>query len=163
AGHELNLHVAADGFLRNMVRTIGGTLLWVGKGKLTPDDVRDVLQSRDRERAGHNGGPQGPYSVEGRHTPREPPASEAYVARVPPNVYSGMAATHLQDGRPVMVDVSGKQPTRRTAVAESVLRLTPATAARLQEGGEKGDALFTAELAGVMGAKRASELIPLCH
>jgi len=74
-----------------------------------------------------------------------------------------MAATHLQDGRPVMVDVSGKQPTRRTAVAESVLRLTPATAARLQEGGEKGDALFTAELAGVMGAKRASELIPLCH
>lgn len=74
-----------------------------------------------------------------------------------------MAATHLQDGRPVMVDVSRKQPTRRTAVAESVLRLTPATAARLQEGGEKGDALFTAELAGVMGAKRASELIPLCH
>lgn len=74
-----------------------------------------------------------------------------------------MAATHLQDGRPVMVDVSGKQPTRRTAVAESVLRLTPATAALLREGGEKGDALFTAELAGVMGAKRASELIPLCH
>jgi len=82
AGHELHLHVAADGFLRNMVRTIVGTLLWVGKGKLTPDDVRDVLQSRDRERAGHNVGPQGLYFVEAGYAPWDPAASEAYVARV---------------------------------------------------------------------------------
>lgn len=80
AGAELHLHVAADGFLRNMVRTIVGTLLWVGKGKYGPDDVRDVLESRDRRRAGHNVGPQGLYFVEAGYGPWDPEASEARVA-----------------------------------------------------------------------------------
>jgi len=80
AGRELHLHIAADGFLRNMVRTIVGTLLWVGKGKLSPDDVRDVLESRDRKRAGHNVGPQGLYFVEAGYRPWDAAASEAHVA-----------------------------------------------------------------------------------
>jgi len=77
---ELRLHVAADGFLRNMVRTIVGTLLWVGKGKLAPDDVADVLASRDRKRAGHNVGPQGLYFVEAGYEPWDERASEQRVA-----------------------------------------------------------------------------------
>lgn len=76
---ELRLHVAADGFLRNMVRTIVGTLLWVGKGKLKPDDVADVLASRDRKRAGHNVGPQGLYFVEAGYEPWNQQASERRV------------------------------------------------------------------------------------
>ncbi len=82
AGQELHLHVAADGFLRNMVRTIVGTLLWVGKGKLAPRDVADVLDSRDRRRAGQNVGPQGLYFVEAGYGPWDPAASEARAARL---------------------------------------------------------------------------------
>ena len=61
-----------------------------------------------------------------------------------------------------MVDVGGKPPSRRRAVASSLVRMAPATAARLREL-PKGDALATAQLAGIMAAKRTSELIPLCH
>ena len=63
-GAELRLHVAGDGFLRNMVRTMVGTLLWVGKGKLSPEDVSRVLAAKDRRMAGPNVGPQGLYFVE---------------------------------------------------------------------------------------------------
>jgi tRNA pseudouridine38-40 synthase len=79
-GAELRLHVAGDGFLRNMVRTIVGTLLWVGKGKLRPDDVADVLAARDRARAGPNVGPQGLYFVEAGYQPWDPEASERNAA-----------------------------------------------------------------------------------
>jgi len=65
-------------------------------------------------------------------------------------------------GRVRMVDVGGKPESRRRAVASARLRMAPETAARLREL-PKGDALATAELAGVMAAKRTSELIPLCH
>lgn len=61
---ELRLHVAADGFLRNMVRAMVGTLLWVGKGRLSPDDMHGILESRDRTCAGNNVPPQGLYFVE---------------------------------------------------------------------------------------------------
>jgi cyclic pyranopterin phosphate synthase len=61
-----------------------------------------------------------------------------------------------------MVDVGGKPSTRRRAVAQAVLRMAPETARRLREL-PKGDALATAQLAGIMAAKRTSELIPLCH
>ena len=61
-----------------------------------------------------------------------------------------------------MVDVGGKPPLRRLAVASAELRMAPATARRLREL-PKGDALATAQLAGIMAAKRTSELIPLCH
>jgi cyclic pyranopterin phosphate synthase len=61
-----------------------------------------------------------------------------------------------------MVDVGGKPVSRRRAVARASVRMAPATAARLREL-PKGDALVTAQLAGVMAAKRTSDLIPLCH
>ncbi|HZX00135.1 MAG TPA: tRNA pseudouridine(38-40) synthase TruA [Trueperaceae bacterium] len=76
---ELRLHVAADGFLRNMVRTVVGTLLWVGKGRLSADDVMGVLASRDRTRAGHNVAPQGLYFVEAGYRPWDEAASERYA------------------------------------------------------------------------------------
>lgn len=61
-----------------------------------------------------------------------------------------------------MVDVGGKPHSRRRAVARAELRMAPETARRLREL-PKGDALATAQLAGIMAAKRTSELIPLCH
>jgi cyclic pyranopterin monophosphate synthase len=61
-----------------------------------------------------------------------------------------------------MVDVGGKPLSRRRAVARGVVRMTPETARRLREL-PKGDALATAQVAGIMAAKRTSELIPLCH
>ncbi|MBX3139533.1 MAG: tRNA pseudouridine(38-40) synthase TruA [Trueperaceae bacterium] len=76
---EVRLHIAADGFLRNMVRTIVGTLLWVGKGKLAPSDMPALLAARDRRRAGHNVGPQGLYFAEAGYAPWDPVASERAV------------------------------------------------------------------------------------
>ena len=61
-----------------------------------------------------------------------------------------------------MVDVGGKPAIRRRAVAVAEVRMAPETARRLREL-PKGDALTTAQLAGIMAAKRTSELIPLCH
>jgi cyclic pyranopterin phosphate synthase len=61
-----------------------------------------------------------------------------------------------------MVDVGGKPFSRRRAVARATVRMAAATAERLREL-PKGDALVTAQLAGIMAAKRTSELIPLCH
>ena len=73
--------------------------------------------------------------------------------------------THLdRSGRPRMVDVSAKAPTARRAVAEAFVTLSAETLSLVIDGGnEKGDVLGVAELAGVMGGKRTSELIPLCH
>jgi len=63
-----------------------------------------------------------------------------------------------------MVDVSAKPSTARRAVAEAFVALAPETLSLVIDGrAEKGDVLGVAELAGVMGGKRASELIPLCH
>jgi cyclic pyranopterin monophosphate synthase len=61
-----------------------------------------------------------------------------------------------------MVDVGGKPLSRRRAVAAATVRMAPETARRLREL-PKGDALATAQLAGIQAAKRTSELIPLCH
>jgi cyclic pyranopterin monophosphate synthase len=61
-----------------------------------------------------------------------------------------------------MVDVGGKPQQRRRAVARALVELQPETVARLGDL-PKGDALTTAQLAGIMAAKRTSELIPLCH
>jgi cyclic pyranopterin phosphate synthase len=61
-----------------------------------------------------------------------------------------------------MVDVGDKPSQRRRAVARAVVRLSPGTAERLREL-PKGDALTTAQIAGIMAAKRTSDLIPLCH
>jgi cyclic pyranopterin monophosphate synthase len=73
--------------------------------------------------------------------------------------------THVdRAGRPRMVDVSGKPVTTRRAVAEATVRMSAETMSLVIDGGgKKGDVLGVAELAGVMGGKRTSELIPLCH
>ena len=73
--------------------------------------------------------------------------------------------THIDaEGRARMVDVSAKPDTVREAVAEGRVRMAPATLAlALGGGGRKGDVRAVAEIAGVMAAKRTSELIPLCH
>ncbi len=71
--------------------------------------------------------------------------------------------SHVDESGAVrMVDVGHKPPLRRRAVARATVEMAPATAARLRDL-PKGDALTTAQLAGIMAAKRTSELIPLCH
>ena len=73
--------------------------------------------------------------------------------------------THLDaEGRARMVDVSGKPSTPREAVARGLVRMAPETLALALSGqAKKGDVITTAELAGVMAAKKTSDLIPLCH
>jgi len=66
------------------------------------------------------------------------------------------------EGRLQMVDVGAKEVSRRRAVARATLTVKPETATRLREL-PKGDAVATAQIAGIMAAKRTSELIPLCH
>ena len=75
-----------------------------------------------------------------------------------------MTLTHFDAaGQAHMVDVSGKPPTAREAVAEARVVMSPETLALAQGGAAKGDVLGVARLAGIMGAKRTAELIPLCH
>jgi len=71
--------------------------------------------------------------------------------------------SHVDDSGDVrMVDVGAKPLSRRRAVAHARVTMAPATAEKLQSL-PKGDALVTAQLAGIMAAKRTAELIPLCH
>ena len=71
--------------------------------------------------------------------------------------------SHVKESGDVqMVDVGGKPLSRRRAVARATVRMKPETAARLRSL-PKGDALATAQVAGIMAAKRTAELIPLCH
>ncbi|SEN64327.1 cyclic pyranopterin phosphate synthase [Palleronia pelagia] len=76
-----------------------------------------------------------------------------------------MALTHFDgDGNAHMVDVSDKPATAREARATGWVRMTPETLDMITDGrAKKGDALGVARLAGIMGAKRTSDLIPLCH
>jgi cyclic pyranopterin phosphate synthase len=73
--------------------------------------------------------------------------------------------THIDsDGRVRMVDVTGKAATHREAVARGTVRMKSETLAMIRSGtGAKGNVLETARIAGVMAAKRTSELIPMCH
>lgn len=73
--------------------------------------------------------------------------------------------THLDDsGHAHMVDVTAKPVTERTATASGRVRLGAEAVAALRDGNvPKGDALATARIAGIMGAKRTPDLIPLCH
>ncbi|MCY4366951.1 MAG: cyclic pyranopterin monophosphate synthase MoaC [Chloroflexi bacterium] len=75
------------------------------------------------------------------------------------------ALTHLDDqGRAKMVDVGWKPVTDREAIARGSVRMLPETLRLIIEGQvKKGDVFTIAQLAGIMGAKRTSELIPLCH
>lgn len=73
--------------------------------------------------------------------------------------------THFDDaGRARMVDVGGKDETERSATARGAVSCSAATIALIRSGGvKKGDVLSVARLAGIMGAKRTPDLIPLCH
>jgi cyclic pyranopterin phosphate synthase len=73
--------------------------------------------------------------------------------------------THFDDqGNARMVDVGGKEVTERVATAQGSVLMQPATIALIRQGGiKKGDVLSVARLAGIMGAKRTPDLIPLCH
>ena len=73
--------------------------------------------------------------------------------------------THFDGkGNAHMVDVSGKEPSERTATAKGSVLMQAATLAKINAGGvKKGDVLSVARLAGIMGAKRTPDLVPLCH
>ena len=73
--------------------------------------------------------------------------------------------THFDaEGRAIMVDVGDKPVTARTATAAGAVHLQPATLEQIRAGAiAKGDVLSVARLAGIMGAKRTADLIPLCH
>ncbi|TPN88112.1 cyclic pyranopterin monophosphate synthase MoaC [Mesorhizobium sp. CU2] len=75
------------------------------------------------------------------------------------------ALTHIgAKGEANMVDVGGKAETTRTAIAEGFVSMRPETLDMILDGdAKKGDVLGTARIAGIMAAKRAHELIPLCH
>jgi len=76
-----------------------------------------------------------------------------------------MALTHFDAaGRAAMVDVAGKDETARSATARGRIVMQPATLALIREGrAGKGDVLGVARIAGIMAAKKTSDLIPLCH
>lgn len=95
-----------------------------------------------------------------RTTSRDRAASGDYDPRV---TESGGSLSHVDDAGDVqMVDVGSKPLSKRRAVARAEVRMGHATAQMLRAL-PKGDALVTAQLAGIMAAKRTSELIPLCH
>jgi cyclic pyranopterin phosphate synthase len=73
--------------------------------------------------------------------------------------------THFDEhGKAVMVDVSDKAASERVATAQGTVVMAPETFALIRDGGvKKGDVLSVARLAGIMGAKRTPDLIPLCH
>ncbi len=73
--------------------------------------------------------------------------------------------THIDEGGNArMVDVSSKDATTRTAMAEAIVRMKPDTLALVLDGtAPKGDVLATARIAGIMAAKKTAEIIPLCH
>jgi cyclic pyranopterin monophosphate synthase len=76
-----------------------------------------------------------------------------------------MELTHLSsEGQVSMVDVSAKAVTRRIAAAEGIIRLQPATLAKINQSQiAKGNVLAVAQVAAILAAKRTDELIPLCH
>lgn len=82
-----------------------------------------------------------------------------------PGQKSSDSLTHLDEqGRARMVDVGTKEITDREALARGYVSIQPETACLIREGlMKKGDVLSVAQLSGIMGAKRTSELIPLCH
>ena len=73
--------------------------------------------------------------------------------------------THFNDsGEAHMVDVGAKEASHRIAVAEGLIRMEPKTLSLIRSGGhKKGDVLAVARIAGIMGAKKTSDLVPLCH
>ena len=82
----------------------------------------------------------------------------------PPNADAGQLTHFDATGQAHMVDVGPKNETHRVAVAAGTIRMKPDTLALIQSGNaKKGDVLGIARIAAIMGAKRTSDLIPLCH
>jgi len=94
-----------------------------------------------------------------------PPGRDQGTAAAGPDAPTAAGLTHLDErGAARMVDVSAKAESERVATAGCRVLLSPATLELLVAGGlPKGDALAVARVAGIMGAKRTPELIPLCH
>ncbi|KFL42637.1 molybdenum cofactor biosynthesis protein C [Lysinibacillus sp. BF-4] len=68
------------------------------------------------------------------------------------------------DGRPKMVDISDKDNSKRTAVAQSIITLSDEVYQAIEQGGiKKGDPTQVAQIAGIIGAKKTSDIIPMCH
>ena len=93
---------------------------------------------------------------------------EAYSSRTEAkntNALVSKELTHLDDaGRPKMVDIGEKADTERQAIAKGIVKMQAATFSLIKQGKvAKGDVLTTAQLAGIMAAKKAPDLIPLCH
>ena len=77
---------------------------------------------------------------------------------------TGDRLTHIDaDEAARMVDVGGKESTRRRAKAQGRVHMAPATLELVRQGSAKGDVLQVARIAGIQGAKRTADLIPLCH
>ena len=76
-----------------------------------------------------------------------------------------MDFTHINEqGQARMVDVSGKEDTERAATAQAIIQMQPATLELIKTGGvKKGNVLSAAQVAGIMAAKKTSELVPMCH
>ncbi len=76
-----------------------------------------------------------------------------------------MALTHIDEaGKARMVDISGKTPTARTAIAEGRITMSPTALAAVRDvSAAKGDVLAVARIAGITAAKKTADLIPLCH
>ncbi len=92
--------------------------------------------------------------------------ADSPMLNISPNPSQNTAQlTHLDaSGAAFMVDVSGKTPTEREAIAAGQVRMLPSTFAAIEAGNApKGDVLGTAKLAGIMAAKQTANLIPLCH
>jgi cyclic pyranopterin phosphate synthase len=89
----------------------------------------------------------------------------SFCARIPIFAIPVTELTHFnRAGEAQMVDVGAKDETERVACAEGRIRMQPATLHLLQTGGHsKGDVLGIARIAGIMGAKRTADLVPLCH
>ncbi|GEK34042.1 cyclic pyranopterin monophosphate synthase MoaC [Kurthia sibirica] len=69
-----------------------------------------------------------------------------------------------EEGRPKMVDISDKNPSKRTAIARSIITLSNAVYDAIQNGQiKKGDPTQVAQIAGIMGAKKTADIIPMCH
>ena len=76
-----------------------------------------------------------------------------------------MDFTHFNEyGRAVMVDVGEKENTKRTAIAKGFITMSSLTLSKIKEGSiKKGDVLSVAQIGGIMGCKKTSEIIPMCH
>jgi cyclic pyranopterin phosphate synthase len=82
-----------------------------------------------------------------------------------PQLEESNSLTHINEqGRARMVDISTKDITHRSAIAQTMVKMAPTTLARIHEGRiGKGDVLAVAQVAGIMAAKRTSDWIPMCH